>query len=359
MESNLGYTWESMKGGGYKSEPVMKRYGWWISLALLLSALIHVLLFLVAEKMPSMFRFLPGYEETVHLNPDRSTLAVDEETLRELWKEDQPLPEPIIEDPAREALLAEEQIFEEEPEVELATIKLTPEVTEMQNYLAGERAIAPQATDIPLINDKIEVDFTVETNAAEVKEQLLEASRASVDQPTITLSETDVPEGIDTDAVVKELTSKLGASEGKRITDRFTPLEDLLGPGGKMSEKMLFMLPTDLLFDTAEWELKEGARLSLMKLGIVIVHYPDATFKIKGFTDSIGSETYNLELSQKRADSVKDWVVNSLSLEGFKIEAIGIGRRDFLVEPTGDADQEKLNRRVEVEIINKPVVEPS
>ncbi|MFT5467259.1 MAG: OOP family OmpA-OmpF porin [Verrucomicrobiales bacterium] len=357
MDSNLSYTWESMKGGGYKSEPVMKRYGWWISLALLFSALIHVVLFLAAEKMPSMFKFFPGKQDIVQLNADRDTLAIDEETLRELWDEEQPVPEPIKESP-RDQLLAEEQIFEEEPEIELATIKLTPEVTEMQNYLAGERAVAPKAVDIPAITDKIEVDFSTETNANEVKQQLLEASRASVDQPTITLSESDIPQGIDTDAVVKELTSKLGASEGKRITDRFTPLEDLLGSGGQMPDNPKFMLPTDLLFGLAEWELKEAARLSLMKLGVVIVHYPKATFRIKGFTDSIGSDAYNLELSQKRADSVRTWVVDSLGLDGFRIEAVGVGRRDFLVEPTGDPEEESLNRRVEIEIINKPAAVP-
>lgn len=357
MESSYGYTWESSKGSGYKVEPVMKRYGWWISLALLLSALIHVVLFLLAEKMPGMFKFLPGSEEIVQLNADRSTLAIDEETLRELWKEDQPIPEPIEESP-RDQLLAEEEMFEEEPEVELATIKLTPEVTEMQNYLAGDQAVAPQATDVPVITSKIEVDFTAETNAAEVKQQLLEASRASVDQPTITLSEEDIPQGVDTDAVVQELTSKLGGDEGKRITDRFSSLEDLLGPGGQMPENPKFLLPTDLLFGLNEWELKEEARLSLMKLGVVIVHYPDATFKIKGYTDSIGSDAYNLELSQKRADSVRSWLIDSLGLDGFKIEAIGHGRRDFLVEPTGDPDEEALNRRVEIDIINNPAAAP-
>lgn len=353
MESDYGYTWQSMKGGGYKTEPVMKRYGWWISLALLLSALIHVVLFLVAEHLPPMMKFLPGQSEMMHLNTDRETLSVDEQTMRELFREEQPVPE--IKEPTREEMVIEEDMFEDEPEVELATIKLTPEVTDMQNYLAGERALQPMALESPAVTDKIDIDFSSSTDASAIKNQLLEASRASVHQPTIELTPGDTTsEGVDTDAVVQELTSNLGTSDGKRITDRFTSLEALLGSGGTMPDNPEFLLPTDLLFGFNEFELKEEARLSLMKLGVVITHYPDATFKIKGFTDSIGSQDFNLELSQKRAESVRDWIVGSLNLGNYKIEAVGYGKLNPLVDPTGDKDQEKLNRRVEIEIINKP-----
>ena len=205
----------------------------------------------------------------------------------------------------------------------------------------------------------IDIDFSTETDASDVKRQLLDASKASINQPTISLSPSDLPsDGGDSDAVVEFLTSKLGSSTGKRITDRFSPMEALLGEGGQMPDNPELLLPTDLLFELNEWELKEEARLGLMKLGMVILHYPEATFKIKGFTDSIGSQKYNLDLSQKRAEAVRDWLGGSLQLENFKIEAVGYGKLNPLVEPTGDKDEEALSRRVEIEIINKLEIQP-
>ncbi len=113
------------------------------------------------------------------------------------------------------------------------------------------------------------------------------------------------------------------------------------------------MFSTDLLFVFNSWVLNEQAKLSLMRLGVLIYKYPKATFIIKGYTDSIGGDQSNLALSQKRAEAVRDWVVNSLKLSGYDLQAVGYGERDPLVEQTGDIVEEALNRRVEIEIINK------
>lgn len=349
MQPDYSYTWESAKSGGYKTEPAMKRYGWWVSLALLLSALIHVLLYFLAEHLPPLTIFGTAKTEIIYQNRERNELSVDEATLREILREEQPAPKEV--DPVKEQLLVEAELFQDEP-VELEPIRLTPEVDKMQNYFAAERPASAEIADVSAASTAIDIEFA-ETDASAVKKQLLEAAQASINQPKLILNDSDIPDGADSDAVVEALTASLGSKEtGRRISDRFNSLESLLGAGGAMPDRAEVLFPTDLLFEFNEFQLKETARLSLMKLGVLIVNYPDATFKIKGFTDSIGSQNFNLELSQKRADAVTNWLVESLRLEGYNLDSQGYGKLNPLVEPTGDKDTEALNRRVEIEIIN-------
>ena len=350
MIETSDYGWQNMKGsGGYKSEPVMRRYGWWISLAMMLSALLHVILFLVFDNW-EFEKFFPSLQKAVPLvNNDRSDVTVDEQTLKDLWKEDQPTPE--VPEPAKEQLLAEEDL--EEPEIlDFEPIKLTPEVEEMHNYFAAEKPVMPEIKEMTSLAESMQMDLQTETQSAEVKKQLLEASEASINQPKINLNAANDALGVDTDKAVEEMTKNLSGEVGERISRNFDSLETLLGNGGALPQGGASVLvPTDLLFGFNEYELGEAAKLSLMKLGILISIHPDATYIIKGYTDSIGQPAANLELSQKRADSVKNWLVGSLRLEGYNIEAKGFGEQDPLVDQTGDRDQEKLNRRVEIDIL--------
>ena len=110
-------------------------------------------------------------------------------------------------------------------------------------------------------------------------------------------------------------------------------------------------MPTDLLFEYNEDELQKGARQSLMKLGLLIQKNPRSTFIIEGHTDSTGPDDYNMELSRKRAGSVKRWLVDNLSIpeELLKIQAFGESRP--LTNPNGAVEEQTLNRRVEIVIL--------
>jgi outer membrane protein OmpA-like peptidoglycan-associated protein len=68
---------------------------------------------------------------------------------------------------------------------------------------------------------------------------------------------------------------------------------------------------------------------------------------IIGHTDSTGSPDYNMRLSQRRADAVKEWLVRRYNMNPAKLETMGRGSQELLV-PVGNVDEQAPNRRVEV-----------
>jgi outer membrane protein OmpA-like peptidoglycan-associated protein len=70
--------------------------------------------------------------------------------------------------------------------------------------------------------------------------------------------------------------------------------------------------------------------------------------EIDGFTDSVGTDSFNLDLSQRRADTVKAVLVNR-GVDSSRIVARGYGK-DFGVASNADTGGRQLNRRVEIVI---------
>jgi outer membrane protein OmpA-like peptidoglycan-associated protein len=102
----------------------------------------------------------------------------------------------------------------------------------------------------------------------------------------------------------------------------------------------------DVLFDFNKYTLKPEARERLARISGIVLAYPDLKLQIEGYTDSIGSDEYNQTLSEKRADTVRAYLVSSgVSMDN--VAARGMGKAD----PIGDnstAAGRKLNRRVEM-----------
>ena len=108
------------------------------------------------------------------------------------------------------------------------------------------------------------------------------------------------------------------------------------------------VLPTDILFEYNEFELKETARLAMMKLAFLIQTNPDAQYVIEGHTDSFGGEDFNRELSRKRANAVRQWLVEKLRINIGNVQIAGMGKGRPLVSVDGTAEEQALNRRVEI-----------
>jgi outer membrane protein OmpA-like peptidoglycan-associated protein len=102
----------------------------------------------------------------------------------------------------------------------------------------------------------------------------------------------------------------------------------------------------DVLFDFNKYTLKPEARERLARISGIVLAYPDLKLQIEGYTDSIGSDEYNQILSEKRADTVRAYLVSS-GVSPDNVAARGMGKAD----PIGDnstAAGRKLNRRVEM-----------
>jgi len=131
----------------------------------------------------------------------------------------------------------------------------------------------------------------------------------------------------------------------------FSNLDDLLAQTGPLSpETAPILMPTDLLFDYDSPDLRLEALASLRKLALLIQRNPGARFVIEGHTDSFGSDEYNLELSRKRAESVKAWLTESMGLKADSIQTVGYGKSRLIAPGGGTVEEQQINRRVEIAI---------
>jgi outer membrane protein OmpA-like peptidoglycan-associated protein len=113
----------------------------------------------------------------------------------------------------------------------------------------------------------------------------------------------------------------------------------------------------DVLFAFNKYDLKPEARERLAKISGIILAYPDLKLEIDGYTDSIGSDEYNQELSDKRAEAVRDFLVsNGVNMNS--VVARGMGKADPVAD-NSTAQGRQLNRRVELivsgDVIGTPI----
>src|SRR5450432_861119 len=104
----------------------------------------------------------------------------------------------------------------------------------------------------------------------------------------------------------------------------------------------------DVMFDTGRSELKSGGLRKLEQLAQFLNEHADRRVQIDGFTDSVGGDSYNEELSRRRADAVKAALV-SRGVDPSRIGTEGYGKA-YPVASNSDAGGRPLNRRVEVVI---------
>jgi outer membrane protein OmpA-like peptidoglycan-associated protein len=89
------------------------------------------------------------------------------------------------------------------------------------------------------------------------------------------------------------------------------------------SARGLIVSMSDVLFDTGKYSLKPGAREKLAKVAGILLAYPGLNIEVGGYTDNVGGDAMNQTLSENRADSVRDYLVqqgvatNSVSAKGF------------------------------------------
>jgi outer membrane protein OmpA-like peptidoglycan-associated protein len=114
----------------------------------------------------------------------------------------------------------------------------------------------------------------------------------------------------------------------------------------KDTDRGLVVNMPDVLFDSAQYTLKPAARERLARIAGIVTGYPELMFEIEGHTDSTGSDEYNQVLSEKRAASVRDYLVDAgVSINN--VIARGYGKTRPIAENTNAAGR-KLNRRVEM-----------
>jgi outer membrane protein OmpA-like peptidoglycan-associated protein len=116
----------------------------------------------------------------------------------------------------------------------------------------------------------------------------------------------------------------------------------------KPTDRGLVLTLGDVLFDTGKAELNSGAARKLDQLAQFLTEHSDRRVQIEGFTDSVGTDSYNLDLSQRRADAVRS-ALRGRGIDAARITTQGYGK-EFPVASNGESGGRQLNRRVEVTI---------
>jgi outer membrane protein OmpA-like peptidoglycan-associated protein len=164
-------------------------------------------------------------------------------------------------------------------------------------------------------------------------------------------SETDTAKANEAQASDEAMRSRLQAEGAMRERDAarqnlYVSLSAILET--RREARGLIVNLSDVLFDTGQATLKSGAREKLSKLAGILLAYPGGyQIEIEGHTDSVGSEESNMTLSQGRADSVHDYLLQS----GVKSEHMTAGRGFGESTPVASNDTatgRQVNRRVEL-----------
>ena len=124
----------------------------------------------------------------------------------------------------------------------------------------------------------------------------------------------------------------------------------------KVTDRGVVLTLGDVLFASGKADLKEGAASHLNQLVAFLREYPSRTVVIEGHTDSVGSDDLNQALSQRRADSVRSYLVGRESTLA-RLTTMGAGEGTPVAE-NDSATGRQQNRRVEV-IISNPTLAAS
>jgi OmpA-OmpF porin, OOP family len=119
---------------------------------------------------------------------------------------------------------------------------------------------------------------------------------------------------------------------------------------------LVVTLSDDLLFDVDQADLKSGGELQLARIADFLRNHPDRSVVVEGHTDSTASDSYNLALSQRRANAVEDFLITQ-GIEPTRIAARGYGEQ-LPVASNETAAGRQQNRRVEVVVLDAGVPLP-
>lgn len=119
------------------------------------------------------------------------------------------------------------------------------------------------------------------------------------------------------------------------------------------TQRGLIVNINDVLFDFNQYTLKPGAREKLAKVSGILLAYPGLKIQLEGHTDSVGSDDYNMKLSQQRADSVRGYLV-SQGVTADSVNATGLGKADPVATNDTAAGRQQ-NRRVDMVVSGAPI----
>jgi outer membrane protein OmpA-like peptidoglycan-associated protein len=143
--------------------------------------------------------------------------------------------------------------------------------------------------------------------------------------------------------------AEMARLEAERARQQLVQMETMITElKAEQTDRGLVVTLDDVLFEVDRAELKPGAMRNLRQLADALIQYPDTEVKIEGHTDSTGSESYNEELSERRAAAVRNYLL-AQGVDSARLDTLGLGE-SAPVATNATAAGRQQNRRVEVVI---------
>ena len=122
------------------------------------------------------------------------------------------------------------------------------------------------------------------------------------------------------------------------------------------SARGLIVSMSDVLFDTGKYSLKPGAREKLAKVAGILVSYPGLNVEVGGYTDNVGGDVMNQTLSENRASSVRNYLVNQ-GVATNSVSSKGFGNTSPVATNDNSSGRQQ-NRRVELLVSGEAIGSP-
>lgn len=330
--------------------PAPDRFGWWMVICLSAAIALHLVLFVALGHLPVGIGWNRPAE--VIVTEPVVVRAVEEEEPQQVPPSSDDPPAP---DPERITLLDDVEILQQLQDPDL---EMKPDV-EVASFDVDVKSSAPALAGDPA-GDAIDVAAAVDI-AAENLESLGETATLS---PTVAEGQMIVDPGSEViddealDSFMKDLIKK--GNHGDALNgklDGVASLEEMIGLPENVLVTKTTMLPGDLLFEYNRADLRDSSKVGMQKIALLMDLNPKLHCWIEGHSDLIGSDEFNDELSQRRAESVKSFLVG-IGMDASHIHTRGIGKRQPLVLK-GTPEEQSLNRRVEIKLRKSPPPAPA
>ena len=144
-----------------------------------------------------------------------------------------------------------------------------------------------------------------------------------------------------------------GAGVGKMMDEQERDMREALAASEAAAIKregdlLAVSLKGDVTFDYDSATVRPGLYSEIDRIANVLIKYPQTVIRVEGHTDSTGSESYNMVLSQRRADSVMDLIVER-GVPSTRIETMPYGE-SLPIADNSTGSGRAMNRRVEIKI---------
>lgn len=153
----------------------------------------------------------------------------------------------------------------------------------------------------------------------------------------------------DGDGVVNKLDKCPGTPKGTTVDADGCPVQEPVAAEAAPEPAAPVRVELDVKFDFDKAVVKDESMGDIKALADFMSQYPQTSATVEGHTDSVGTDAYNQMLSEKRANAVRDVLVNQYGVGGDRLNAVGYGESQPVAD-NATAEGRAINRRVEAEV---------